>query len=1157
MHCGHCAAENDAEARFCARCGAPLATPCPGCGASLPDGARFCPRCGQEVKAASSTAALPPGREAGGGGTTTVSTRKQVTVLFADVSGYTALSEKLDAEEVRDLMDDLWARLDPLITDHGGRINSHMGDSIMALFGVGTTRESDPRQAVRAALAMQAALAEFRGGGTVMQMRIGIHTGPVVLGPVATTQEFTATGDTVNLASRLEGHAPVGGILISHDTYRQVYGLFDVRALPPLEVKGKAEPVQVYLVLQAKPRPLALRMHGVEGVETEMIGRRRELKRLQEAFETAEEMRELRVLTVVGEAGIGKSRLLHEFQQWVDLRPEGVFLFSGRATEEMASLPFSLLRDMLSVRFEIQETDAPPVAREKLEQGLVSLLGADAAADAEELALQAHFIGQLLGLDFSASPHLRGILHDAEQIRQRAFSYLTRLFRSAGRGVRQAGDPEPSQAALVVLEDIHWGDDGSLDLIAHLARTCESVPLVILCLARPTLFERRPAWGEGLSCHERLDLQALSRRQSRSLVGNILRKAQDIPQALQELLVGGADGNPFFIEETIKMLVDEKVIVPGPEQWRIEPARLAAATIPPTLTGVLQARVDSLSAPERAVLQRASVVGRTFWDSALQHLNAPAEGRGSLTPGEIQDALQGLRRKELIYRRQTSAFGGAAEYLFKHELMRKVVYENVLRKQRRAYHGQAANWLIEQSSERVMEFAGLVAAHFEHAERSLEAAEWYGKAGQQARMGYAPTNAIDSFQKALALLPTGAAAPASSTAERLEWYEGLGEALGAQARFGEANAAYVSMRQLAEDTADLLSQARAWNGLAFLHERQGDNRASVAGAERAEHLARQGGESVAARRERIRALHLKGWAFYRLGDAAMVLALAAETLQLCTELGNRRGGATSLKLHGVGHLLLGHYVEADGFFKQGLALCRELGDWRNAAAMLNNLGETARLRGDSQVAAPLYQEALALAREIDSRESELIYLTNLSGALVGLRQFDRAEAGLRQVIALTATPNSCAISETYCLLAEACLGQEKRQEALTSAKRALALAKESGSHLDMGGAWRTLGRAATDLGRNSGAPASEPAGLNPRACFEESLRVFQQIDAQGEQARTLRAWAEYEMRQGRAEAGQKMWAEARNIFLRLGLHAEVQKMMDQPWAAGTSSKRSG
>ena len=173
------------------------------------------------------------------------------------------------------------------------------------------------------------------------------------------------------------------------------------------------------------------------------------------------------------------------------MRPEGVFLFSGRATEEMASLPFSLLRDMLSVRFEIKETDAPPVAREKLERGLVSLLGTDAAANAEDLALQAHFIGQLLGLDFSASPHLRGILHDAEQIRQRAFSYLTRLFRSAGRGVRSAGEAEPSQAALVVLEDIHWADDGSLALIAHLARTCEGVPLMILCLARPTLLDRK------------------------------------------------------------------------------------------------------------------------------------------------------------------------------------------------------------------------------------------------------------------------------------------------------------------------------------------------------------------------------------------------------------------------------------------------------------------------------------------------------------------------------------------------------------------------------------------------------------------------------------------------------------------------------------------
>ena len=1142
MQCSRCAAENDAAARICVKCGALLAVRCPACGADLPAGARFCPGCGQALKSAAPVAIAAPTSEARSEGTTTFGQRKQVTVLFADVSGFTALSEKLDAEEVRDLMNALWARLDPIIGLHGGTISQHSGDSVMALFGAGATRESEPRQAVRAALAMQAVLAESRGGGAAVQMRIGIHTGPVVLGPMATTREFTATGDPVNLASRLEGHAPVGGILISHDTYRQVYGLFDVHALPALSVKGKAEPVQVYLVLRAKPRPLALQMHGVEGVETKMVGRAAELKRLQVAFETALSAGKPEVRTVVGEAGIGKSRLLHEFLQWVELGPETIRLFTGRATEEMTSLPFSLLRDTLSVRFEIQETDAPAVAREKLERGLVSFLRADAAASAEELTREAHFIGQLLGLDFSGSPHLQGVLHDAEQIRQRAFFYLTRLFQAVGRGARQPGDTQPVQAALLVFEDIQWGDNGSLDFVAHLARTGANVPLMILCLARPSLFERRPDWGAGFARHERLDLKALSRGQSLALVEGILRKAPEVPEALRELLVGGTEGNPFFIEETIKMLVDQKVVVPEAEQWHIDPSRLAAATIPPTLTGVLQARADDLPPAERAVLHRASVVGRTFWDSALQCLSTAATGQQSLSPAKIQEALQGLQRKELIFQRQTSAFSGAVEYLFNHELMRKVVYENILRKQRRLYHAQTANWLIAQSGGRVTEFAGLVALHFEHAELSLEAAEWYGKAGQQASMGYEPANAIDSFQKALALLSAAAPSPAFSVTKRLEWQEGLGDALAAQARFGEAETAYLAMQRQAEDAGDLLAQSRACNGLAFLHERRGDNRASVAAAERAELLSRQAGESAAAGTARIRALHLKGWAFYRLGDAAMVLKLAAETLPLCAQFDDRRGRATSLKLHGVGHLLLGHYLEADRSFQEGLALCRELGDWRNAAAMLNNLAESARLRGDCQTAAPLYQEALALAREIDSRESELIYLTNLSGALVGLGQFDRAEAGLRRVIALTGTPNSCALSETYCLLAEACLGQEQRTEALAAAQRALALAKESGSHLDMGGAWRTLGRIAADPGRDRRTRTAAQSEFAPRACFEESLRVFRQIDAQGEQARTLRAWAQYELQEGRSAAGKEMWGEARNLFLRLGLSAEVRKM---------------
>lgn len=1149
MKCEACGADNAPAARFCLNCGAGLLARCSRCGGELPSVARFCPACGQPVTAADTGESQPTARFPAG-------ERKQVTVLFADFSGYTTFARKLDAEEVRDSMTSLWARLDAVITAHGGTIEKHIGDAIMAVFGAKQAREEDPERAVRAALAMQAGLGQAQHGGapSPLQMRIGIHTGLAVVGPLGGTGEFAATGDTVNLANRLEQNAPTGSVLISHDTYRLVYGLFDAQALPPLTVRGKSEPLQTYLVLRAKPRALARQLRGVEGVETEMIGREPELKRLQSAFQSVIEERELRVFTVIGEAGIGKSRLLREFQKWADLLPQNVRLFCGRATAEMADLPFSLIRDAFFSRFDIQESDPATVAREKLEGGLVGLLRASADAAAwsdEELLLQAHFIGQLLGLDFSASPYLCNILSDGEQIRHRAFHYLSRFFSAVSQG-SAAADAPPSKAALLIVEDTHWGDDGSLDLIDHLARTCSGAPIMIVCLARPILFERRPAWGEGLTAHTRLNLEPLSRREGRVLLETILHKAPEIPQDLRELILGGAEGNPFYIEEIIKMLIDQKVIVPDAEQWRIESNQLVAARVPSTLTGVLQARVDGLRPAERAVLQRASVVGRVFWDSAVERLSSPVEmplaagatAEGTLARHEILEALAGLRRKDLIFRRESSAFGGVVEYIFKHELLRNVTYESVLKKSRRGYHAQVAAWLIDHSGERIGEFAGLVAAHFEQAGRLAEAAEWYGRAGQQARTGYAPGTAIKCFRKALELLPADGAEARELQAKRLEWHEGAGDALGAQAHFVEAMEAYARMRSLAEVLGDLVAQARAWNGLAFLHERQGDNRASVEAAERAETLARDAREPGS--REQVKALHLKGWALYRLADAPAVLELGEKTLKLCTEFGDRPGMATSFKLHGVAHLQLGHYLEADRYFEQGLALCQEFGDRRNAAAMWSNLGESARLRGDYQAAAELYQKALAIARQIGHRESELIYLNNLSGARLGLGQFEQAEADLRQVFALTTTPKSCSLSETYSFLAEACLGQQKLSEALDAAQCALALARESENYLDLGGAWRALGQAAASMknrsadapagGAGSGAPIAEP-----RACFSESLRVFKQMNAEGEQARTLRAWAAFELQEGRTEEAREKSEESRRIFLRLGMRSDAER----------------
>ena len=343
----------------------------------------------------------------------------------------------------------------------------------------------------------------------------------------------------------------------------------------------------------------------------------------------------------------------------------------------------------------------------------------------------------------------------------------------------------------------------------------------------------------------------------------------------------------------------------------------------------------------------------------------------------------------------------------------------------------------------------------------------------------------------------------------------------------------VTMRELAVSLADNAAEVRAWNNAAFLHERLGDNRASIECAERAEALASP--HTDEGRGERVRALHLKGWAYYRIGDAPTVLALAGQTLDICTSGENPRGIATSYKLLGVGHLQLGHYPESDGFFERGEKLFRELGDARNAAAMLSNRGECARARGDFQTAVEFYDRALSIARQIGNRESELIYLGNLSAARLGLEQFAQSESDLRGIIAQTLTPNSCVLSEVYSFLGEACLGQGKRAEAIGAAHKALELARGSESSLALGTAWRLMGRIGAGIpplpgGAGGDTAFAERNNLNPALCFDESVRVFKQIDAQGEQARSLRDWGVYETKRGRSNDGITKLRAALAIF---------------------------
>jgi class 3 adenylate cyclase/tetratricopeptide (TPR) repeat protein len=1022
--------------------------------------------------------------------------RKQITVLFADVSGFTAMSETMDPEEVCALMNALWTRLDTAITTQGGCIDKHIGDAVMALFGAPIAREDDPERAIRAALAMQKEIrdlgAEREAGGPSasrpsLSMRIGINTGMALLGEVGTTAEYTAMGDTVNLASRLEHAAPVGGILVSHATYRHVRGLFNVQSLEPIQVKGKAEPIQVYLVQSAKPRAFRVPTRGVEGVETRTIGREAELGRLQAAMTAARADRKAHLVTVVGEAGVGKSRLLYEFMNWLELQPEPPLLFQGRATQDMINLPYSLMRDVLAFGFEIQESDPAAVVREKLERGMVDFLGAGGLE-------KVHFIGHLIGFDFSNSPYLHGILGDARQIRDRAFHYVAQLLAEVTRHT----------AAAILLEDIHWADQSSLDLIDYVLKAQPDLPLLVMGLTRPVLFERRPGWGEGNPFHIRLGLRPLSKRDARRLVEEILQKVGQVPEALRELVVGGAEGNPYYVEELIKMLIEDGVILKGEERWCIEPTRLTTVRVPPTLTGVLQARLDSLPREERTTLQRAAMVGRVFWNSAVQSLCCVAEDEAQ-PQAMVDERLHILNGKELVFPREKSAFVGAVEHIFKHAILHDVTYESVLKSQRRAYHACVAAWLIERTGERVGEFAGRIGWHYERAGELAEAGEWYARAGKQAQDTYALETAIEYYQKALEFLP---ATGGDALVRRIEMYEGLARSLQLQARYTESEEAYVAMEGAAQAAGETAAQARAWLGLWNIKDALGDHPASLEVTRRAEEIARSAGEP--GQRVLAAALRRQGWTHYFMGDTEAASALGGQALALSQKLDDQSLMAESFSLMGaIAYDFRRDAGQAARHFESALAISRKLGDRRLEGDLLNNLGIVTLGCGDHRAAAGLFQGALAVAREIGYRDLEMLNLTNLGGARVALGDHCAAEADLRQAIHMAVTSGSRGIlPEAYRYLAEALLGQGETEAALMVAHLALAAGQENNEPFQIGAAWRALGMAAARL--------PEPVAIEDRAydaaaCYAESLRIFTEKGIERERAWTLRAWAEYEM----------------------------------------------
>jgi class 3 adenylate cyclase/tetratricopeptide (TPR) repeat protein len=905
---------------------------------------------------------------------------KLVTVLFADLVDSTPLAQRLDPEDLQQVMSRYFATVRSVVEAEGGVVEKFIGDAAMAVFGLYRAREDDATRAVRAAMAMLAALEELNGEleaalGVRLQMRVGVDTGEMVVTGMAEREakEFLVVGETANRAARLQAAARPGTVLLSADTTRQVAGEFGLRRVPGLHLKGIAGTVDAYVVVAGDREGYWPETRGVEGVVTRTIGREHELRQLQDTFAAVTSERARRIVTVLGEAGVGKSRLVHDVDTWLARLASDVWVLRGRASPSTENVPNALLRSVFAERLGIRATDGPERVRQKWREGWAQLLDTDVVDDGAP-----ETVATWLG--FTVGSEGRSVVptSDPESLRRRGSSLvLTLLDRLAERA-----------PVVVLLEDLHWADSASMDSLEALATAPEGGPLLVLATARPSLLEQRPTWGRsGTAIHTRLRLDPLSDDDARGLVAEILQRADDVPPSLVDLVVRTADGNPYYVEELVKWLVEEGVVDTSADHWRVAARAVRTVRVPTTLRGLLQARLDSLEVAERAVIGGAAVVGRVFWDQAVARLATTIDEPVRST------ALDRLASREVVFPRPHSTFSGSREFSFRHALMRDVAYEGVLRSTRRRHHAVAAQWLEEAvaKSGRPDEHAADVAHHHEEAGHPVAAARWYLRAGQHAASTFAGEDALRLLTRARSLVPPG---------ERDLWCDILLAKEAVLDRMGRREEQRATLDELgAEDALD------------------------------------------PARKAQVRLAEGR-WMFFR-GDYPAMPPVAEEAAELA-----RRAHRADLESDALmqGARSLAYVSEHDAardLLDQSLAIAQRIGDHRRAGEVLRLLAVVATNRGATEEGMRLLDAARAEHRQIGDREGEAMVVGQLGALLMNWGRLEEARVASEEALEVfQATGHRYREGVMLTNLARIAMEQGRLDDALDGGRRALRLTEE-------------------------------------------------------------------------------------------------------------------
>ena len=681
---------------------------CPECHVAIPDDSKFCKNCGSPLDCIAIVEGSQQFIEC---------ERKQVTIMFSDLSGYTAMTEHLDPEDVKGIMSQLFGELTEIIKSFDGFIEKFIGDAVMAVFGVPKAHEDDPIRAIRAAMDIHAAVDNFSSRfeekiGRSLTMHTGINTGLVVTGEVDIEKgTHGLTGDAINLASRIESLAKPGEILVGKSTYQLAKGHFKFKKMEPAQVKGKTEPVQVYKVVSLLDQETVA--HHLHGVQAELIGRETEMNQL---LGTIEDLKNGKgsIISIVGHAGTGKSRLIRELKTRLEL--DEVQWREGHAYAYTQNMPYYPLTNLLARAFQIREGDNTDEIREKVNSGVEELLWDKPEAK--------KYFGGL----FSFS--------DAEMDEMSPEHWRKQLKKSAHQLLEALASRAPT---VIVFEDLHWADGAFIELLHFLLENTQR-PVLFICICRTSFNLLSKEESNSLVWpHYKIEIHDLSWDHTKSMLQSLL-DSPTLPDELRYFIKQKVEGNPFYLEEVVNTLIETGALKSGSGGWRFKQS-LTLASIPPTIQGVLTARVDRLGKEVKRVLQEAAVIGRAFYYEVLARVTELST--------TVDDCLLSLENLDLIRARSREP---DLEYIFKHALTQEVVYNGLLKEERLEIHARIGSVIEKLFENRLPDFYETLAFHFYRSKRIPKALEYLTKAGKKNLIRYAVEEAHQHYRMAFDLL---------------------------------------------------------------------------------------------------------------------------------------------------------------------------------------------------------------------------------------------------------------------------------------------------------------------------------------------------------------------------------------------------------------------